>query len=238
MNYGYAWKCGDVISYTCVFLEILEIEILYKAYFGTSPALCEWNQTSSYSSAHHWNITFSGSSLTRCIFSLEGVLQHLTFCSGPCSDFHLVFYAMKSAYMCANYSPDKNTLQILTDFPLAWKHFLFKTHYFEWHILSPVCCCRAVLVFISCPSLSLSLCLWVSDITRHQVCTGGLREAIQTNHRPWFLSEENKPSRWDTFIIFWECSLVHRLSTDTRVAQARSGGLHTCLFNIILDDCI
>ncbi|XP_077957790.1 ras-related protein Rab-28 isoform X2 [Gasterosteus aculeatus] len=33
-----------------------------------------------------------------------------------------------------------------------------------------------------------------AHITRHQVCTGGLREAVQTNHRPGFLSEENKPS--------------------------------------------
>ena len=35
----------------------------------------------------------------------------------------------------------------------------------------------------------------VSVITRHQVCTGGLWEAVQTNHWPGFLSEENKPSR-------------------------------------------
>lgn len=53
-------------------------------------------------------------------------------------------------------------------------------------------CWRAVLAFIHCVS---PLCLSVSDITRHQVCTGGLWEAVQTNHRPGFLSEENKPSR-------------------------------------------
>lgn len=42
---------------------------------------------------------------------------------------------------------------------------------------------------------SLSLCLLISDVTRHQVCTGGLWEAVQTNHWPGFLSKENKPSR-------------------------------------------
>lgn len=51
---------------------------------------------------------------------------------------------------------------------------------------------------------SRCLCLLVSDVTRHQVCAGGLWEAVQTNHWPGFLSKENKPSRWDTFVIFQE----------------------------------
>lgn len=52
--------------------------------------------------------------------------------------------------------------------------------------------------------LSLSFCPPISDVTRHQVCAGGLWEAVQTNHWPGFLSKENKPSRWDTFVIFQE----------------------------------
>lgn len=104
--------------------------------------------------------------------------------------------------------------------PLSWKHFLLKTLIcFKWHIQSrwkPQRCSGT-------HTLGLSLlCLSVSDITRHQVCTGGLWEAVQTNHRPGFLSKENKPSRWDTFIIFWEGSLIQGLGTDMRVAQARS----------------
>lgn len=104
--------------------------------------------------------------------------------------------------------------------PLSLKHFLLKTLIcFKWH--SQYCWmpqrCSGT------HTLGLSLfCLSASDITRHQVCTGGLWEAVQTNHRPGFLSKENKPSRWDTFIIFWEGSLIQGLGTDMHVAQARS----------------
>lgn len=104
--------------------------------------------------------------------------------------------------------------------PLSLKHFLLKTLIcFKWHIQY----CWMPQRCSGTHTLGLSLfCLSVSDITRHQVCTGGLWEAVQTNHRPGFLSKENKPSRWDTFIIFWEGSLIQGLGTDMSVAQARS----------------
>lgn len=84
---------------------------------------------------------------------------------------------------------------------------------FQSHRLLPRCCgCHSLHVS---PLSSLSLL----DINRHQVCTGGFWEAVQTNYWPGFLFKENKPSRWDTLVIFWEGSLIQGIGIDMCGAQ-------------------
>lgn len=62
--------------------------------------------------------------------------------------------------------------------------------------------------------LCMSPLFSVLDVTRHQVCAGGIRETVQTNYWPGFLFKENKPSRWDTLVMFWEGSLIQGISMD------------------------
>lgn len=64
----------------------------------------------------------------------------------------------------------------------------------------------ALLQRCSSSHLGVSLLVSVSDLTRHQVCAGSVRKTVQTNYWPGFLSKENKPSRWDTLVMFWGVS--------------------------------
>lgn len=194
------WLCRSmVINYTsCIFLEMVENEISQKAYLG--------NLESFSSAAHCRNTSLSGNSLIYCVYFLWKEFSSIFhFRPGPCCDYNEVFMSWISLIrqiLCTEARP-----------LLYFKSNFFAKHLFVVNSMIPMLAIAAD-VFWHSFFVSLSFCPSAADITRHQVCTGGLREAVQTNHWPGFLSKENKPSRWDTFVIFWEGSLIQRLGMN------------------------
>lgn len=165
-------------------IEVLWYVNLYACIFRN----IKWNIVKSLlwhsTSAHHPNITISGSSLIHCIFSLEGVLQHLAFCPWATLWFWLGFYVM---HKCVNIVWSANTTHWIKDSPLSWKRFFFLIHLTALnYMFSAVLIAAGVFWRSFTVSLALSLCF------RHHSPPGF--------HRRPLGSSTNKPSAW---ISFW-----------------------------------